>query len=76
MKDLIEVQDDNYKPVKSWSTLQKATLVKIIVFNRRREGEASRMKVSDFLQRKAPQEESEIMETLTPTEKALCRLLT
>lgn len=76
MEELNEKCDSSHVPFKSWSTLQKTTLVQIIVFNRRREGEVSRMKVTDFIQRKPPQEESDIMNSLTTTEKALCQLLT
>lgn len=36
----------------------------------------SRMKVADFLERKTPQNNSDILDSLSPTEKALCRLLT
>ena len=46
------------------------------MFNRRREGEVSRMKLSDYDKRKECAENSEISESLSKLEKSLCKLLT
>jgi hypothetical protein len=57
-----------------YETLLNATLTKIILFNRRRSGEASRMKIDDYT---APSNEQnpDILETLTAWEKSLCKKL-
>ncbi|XP_051960647.1 uncharacterized protein LOC127628031 [Xyrauchen texanus] len=61
---------------RSWSDLSQVTLAQLILFNRRREGEVSRMEVKTYLQRNKQMIQDEIMESLTPFEKKLCKNLT
>lgn len=56
--------------------MQKATLTEIIIFNRRREGEVSRMKVTDYTSKKDASQPSDILDSLSECEKALCKILT
>ncbi|XP_031174403.1 uncharacterized protein LOC116063546 [Sander lucioperca] len=65
------------KPEKnSWSELSKVTLTQLILFNRRREGEVSRMEVNTYLQRNKQSMQDDILESLSPVEKKLCQKLT
>ncbi len=52
------------------------TLAQLILFNRRREGEVSRMEVTTYLQRNQTNMQDEILESLSPFEKKLCENLT
>lgn len=60
----------------SWSELSKVTLTQLILFNRRREGEVSRMQVETYLRRNQQEVQDDIFESLTPFEKKLCERLT
>ncbi|KAK7475438.1 hypothetical protein BaRGS_00033319, partial [Batillaria attramentaria] len=57
----------------SWHALAKIALANIILFNRRRSGEASRMLVSDYQSAKGNREapEDDILSALSPLEKQL-----
>ncbi len=61
---------------RSWSDLSQVTLAQLILFNRRREGEVSRMEVTTYLQRNQTNMQDEILESLSPFEKKLCENLT
>lgn len=61
---------------RSWSDLSQVTLAQLILFNRRREGEVSRMEVTTYLQRNQHNMQDEILESLSPFEKKLCENLT
>jgi hypothetical protein len=52
--------------------LAKSTLSKVILFNRKRSGEASRMLVEDY-NRVSCEQNKDILETLSDWEKDLCR---
>ena len=60
--------------LQSWAELCKCTQVRLITFNKRRSGEASRMLVSDYLQRPVWKSGGceAIKQTLNPLEKQLC----
>ncbi|XP_038588945.1 uncharacterized protein LOC119914037 [Micropterus salmoides] len=60
---------------KSWSELSQVTLTQLILFNRRREGEVSRMEVKTYLERNKHSMQDEILESLSPFEKKLCENL-
>ncbi|XP_073781211.1 uncharacterized protein isoform X2 [Danio rerio] len=79
LKYLEEVnkQELNDHPSKSsWSDLSQVTLSQLILFNRRREGEVSRMEVKTYLQRNHINIQDDILESLSPFEKKLCENLT
>ena len=60
-----------------WERLTMITLASVILFNRRRQGEASKMKVSDY--QKAinnTQHNVNVLSSLSEFEKALCRNMT
>lgn len=61
---------------RSWNELSQVTLTQLILFNRRREGEVSRMEVNTYLQRNKQTMQDEILESLSPFEKKLCENLT
>ncbi|XP_070551471.1 uncharacterized protein [Ptychodera flava] len=63
----------------SWASLCKATLAQVILFNRRREGEVSRMQLKtyeDYKDKNSVGEDDEVNQSLTPLEKSLCCQLT
>jgi len=60
--------------VDNWQKLSKATLAGIIVFNRKRAGEAERMQMSDYSQRdENPLANKDISESLREVERILCQ---
>ena len=66
---------DQYKTIEIWISLSKNVLAFIIVFNRRREGEASKLKLETYTQ-KPNYEEMETdtyFQILTTIEQYLCK---
>jgi len=61
--------------VSAWSTLNETTLAQVILFNRRRQGEASKMTIKDFEKRHSAADYTNVAETLSPLEKKLCNTL-
>lgn len=61
--------------IQSWHNLSQVTLTQIILFNRRREGEVSQMKMSSYLQRDTNPMQDDILKSLSDFEKELCRTL-
>ncbi|XP_072389472.1 uncharacterized protein [Diabrotica undecimpunctata] len=74
-KDDIESEERNHK---SWVRLATLVLSRIILFNKRRSGEAARMKMSDYINRPRWEDQStdDIKESLTPIERKLADTLT
>ncbi|KAJ8369387.1 hypothetical protein SKAU_G00094150 [Synaphobranchus kaupii] len=58
---------------KNWLNLAKLTLCEVIVFNRRREGEVSKMSLNDFLLRNTFVSNPDLDLALTDVEKKLCK---
>ncbi|XP_063791731.1 uncharacterized protein LOC134947727 [Pseudophryne corroboree] len=58
---------------KQWSMLAKVTLTQLILFNRRREGEVSKMRLSSFDLRHTADLQGDVAQALSELEKALCR---
>lgn len=58
---------------KSWSELTRVALTEIILFNRRREGEVSKMVLSSFLSRDISTPHEDIDWALSEVEKTLCQ---
>ncbi|XP_028319226.1 uncharacterized protein LOC114473662 [Gouania willdenowi] len=61
---------------KNWSALAKVVMAEIILFNRRREGEVSRMRLSSFLTRDTSTPHGDIDWALSEAEKVLCKHFT
>ena len=59
----------------NWKILNEITLARIIVLNRRREGEVSKMRMSDFANVHNGIQEGAIMNFFTPLECHLCAVL-
>ena len=57
----------------SWSNLAKVILAEIILFNRRREGEVSKMLLEAFITKDNYPLNEDIGEALTALEKRLCQ---
>lgn len=60
----------------SYAMLAKVTLAQVIIFNRRREGEVSRMEVSTFKDRKKSEINMDMAACLTSLEKKMCDFFT
>ena len=58
---------------KNWSNLAKVILAQVILFNRRREGEVSKMRLEAFITRDNSPFNEDIGEALTALEKRLCQ---
>lgn len=56
-----------------WKDLAKVTLAQVILFNRRREGEVSRMHLSAYLSRDTSETHEDVNLALTPLEQKLCK---
>ena len=70
----IEALKSDVNVVDNWRRLSKATLAGIIVFNRKRAGEAERLQISDYNQRdENPLANTDIAESLTEVERILCQ---
>ncbi|TKS65926.1 hypothetical protein D9C73_028178 [Collichthys lucidus] len=61
------------KNSRNWSNLAKVILAQIILFNRRREGEVSKMRLEAFITRDNSPFNEDIGEALTALEKRLCQ---
>lgn len=57
---------------KNWSNLARATLCEVILFNRRRAGEVSKMSLDSYLQRDTSCVHSDVVDALSEVEKKLC----
>ncbi|KAK0136496.1 hypothetical protein N1851_027394 [Merluccius polli] len=66
-----ELSDE--KISRNWSNLAKVILAQIILFNRRREGEVSKMRLETFITRDNSPFNEDIGEALTALEKRLCQ---
>ncbi|XP_070398135.1 uncharacterized protein [Nothobranchius furzeri] len=60
----------------NYAMLAKVTLAQVIIFNRRREGEVSRMELSTFKERKKSEINEDMAACLTPLEKKMCDFFT
>lgn len=58
----------------AWCQLSEVTLAQLILFNRRRQGEASKLKVNDYLKKHTARQE-DVLLGLTNLEKKLCSSL-
>ncbi|MEW8546451.1 MAG: hypothetical protein AB2693_23280 [Candidatus Thiodiazotropha sp.] len=72
---MLQSTDDEAMFVKSWTSLNEIVLAQLILFNRRRSGEASKMKVSDYQNRHTANENSQFDKILSDFEKKLCKAM-
>lgn len=68
---MLKIQNDNKQ---AWADLSRVTLTQLILFNRRRQGETSKMKLDDF-NGKHSTSEPDVMDSLSPWERKLCTVL-
>ncbi|XP_070549166.1 uncharacterized protein [Ptychodera flava] len=71
-REVARLTKDN-RAVNSWVMLNEAVLAQIILFNRRRQGEASRLSTVDFDKRSNNQPDKVVLNSLSPLEQRLCR---
>ena len=65
----------NAVPIQDWSRLNGIVLTQLILFNRRRSGEVSRMKISDYLAKHTAECGSQFETILSEFEKKLCFIM-
>ncbi|XP_045897896.1 uncharacterized protein LOC123965420 [Micropterus dolomieu] len=76
---LEEKQQQHLKDLKehhsstNWKELAKVTLTQVMLFNRRRAGEVSRMRLSAYLSKDTSEEQGDVNLALTALEQKLCR---
>lgn len=76
-KEIQEAQQkltENKNNKDAWCQLSEVTLAQLILFNRRRQGEASKLKVNDYLKKHTARQE-DVLLGLTNLEKKLCSSL-
>ncbi|KAF5899327.1 nucleoporin p54 isoform X1, partial [Clarias magur] len=82
MDHLRQVEDEAKEELSKWmsltayKTLNEAVLAQVIVFNKRREGEASRLSLEAYKKAGTNPINKDIYESLSPLEKQLSKLLT
>jgi len=73
---MTELATESETSCESWTTVCEVTLAQVIMFNRRRVGEVSKMMISDYENATVGDIHSDIMQHLSELEKRLCNLLT
>ena len=66
---------DEASPV-THKAFAEVVLSRLMLFNRRRQGEAGRMTIEDFSKRRAPKADDDVVDCLSPLEKQLAASLT
>lgn len=61
---------------KNYAELAKLVLAQVIIFNRRREGEVSRMELATFIRKDKSQLNQDVATCLTPLENKMCDFFT
>ena len=74
-RDAYQALEVKTKNSEAYKDLCEITLTQVILFNRRRQGEVSKMKLDDFLGCHHA-EEGDIQESLSLLERKLCKALT
>lgn len=72
---MVDEMKDSKVPVNAWKKLSGIVLAQLILFNRRRSGEVSRMKVSEYMSKQTADEGSQFESILTGFEKKLCFIM-
>ena len=72
-RDAHETLEVCHSSIQAWFDLAKVTLSQIILFNRRRQGEVSKMTVADFKEQHSASED-DISRTLSTFEQKLCEV--
>lgn len=76
VKDVAERMLKLSPSANNYATLAKVTLAQVIIFNRRREREVSRMELATFMARKKSELNKDMEACLTPLEKKMCDFFT
>lgn len=74
-KEKLENAKDTFEIKANWERLEQITLTQIIMFNRRRQGEASKMTVEDYIKGKDQRHSNDVLRNLPKFEKGLCEQL-
>ena len=80
LKETAQVQKDTLRhgttvhPT-AWMTLNELTLTQVMLFNRRRQGEISKMSLNDYESKSSPDAEDHLYDSLSDFEKELCKKL-
>ncbi|XP_070210395.1 uncharacterized protein [Littorina saxatilis] len=76
--DILESDpESSHTLTENWRDLNTVTLTQIMMFNRRRQGEVSKMKLTDYTQNtKTSHDEELVKHAFSPLEQALCKKLT
>ena len=72
------LKDDNIETnckIQAYDTLNSTTLTSVLLFNRRRQGEASKMMVSDYT-KKSTVGRQDVVKSLSNVEQELCKMVT
>ena len=67
---------ENRASASAHKAFAEVVLARLMLFNRRRQGEAGRMRIADFTARRAPNPDDDIVDSLSPLEKQLASSLT
>jgi len=68
------VENKSLEIKRLWRTIAETTLTHLIVFNRRRQGEVSKMKLEDYLNRPTSPVSSDVQSSLSRLEQELCKI--
>ena len=71
---LTQMQVDGCGVEETWRLLAEATLAQIIIFNRRQQGEVSKMTTEEYERKTRISLSSDAMEALSPIEQRLCKM--
>lgn len=72
---ILHTSNEDTMPVKAWTTLNEIVLAQLILFNRRRAGEVSKMTVSDYMAKQNANQDSQFDSVLSDIEKNLCKVI-
>ena len=70
----VRMQTNEGSVEEAWRQLAEVTLTQIITFNRRRQGEVSKMTMDEYNHKTVVNMTSDAMNALSPLEQSLCRL--
>jgi len=59
---------------REWRSLAEATMAHVIVFNRRRQGEVSKLTIEDYNRKRTVDDRSDSVDALSPMERSLSKL--
>ena len=72
--EILNSPNDQIDVIQAWNILLELTLSQIIIFNRRRAGEVSKMMLSDYDRKQLENADGNFNDCLSSFEKMLCKL--